>query len=76
MICVSCGKQRQSVCARQSALIDTVNLLLCDECSGKQFEPRHLIVIVGRSKGIDRVRDYIISHKYVGPDITAAELTT
>lgn len=76
VFCTSCGKDRNSVSGRPSALLKGGMNLLCETCSNAGYEPRHLIIIVGRSKGVDFVRPWILSHKYVGDPITAIELTT
>lgn len=74
MKCQSCGKQKQSVSPKKSALYNGVTFLVCDTCKERKFEPRHFIIIVGRSKGADVVRDYIVKRLYVGEEITASEL--
>lgn len=75
MICQACGKPKDTIAPRKSSILSNTTLLLCETCREKKFEPRHLVVIVGRSKGIDRVREQIVKHLYVGEDISAAELT-
>ncbi len=74
MKCQSCGKNKQSVAPRKSAIVNGATLLVCDTCKEKKFEPRHLIIIVGRSKGPAAVRDHINKRLYVGEEITASEL--
>lgn len=49
-------------------------LYLCDSCANANLEPRHIVIIAGRSKGIDFVREYIVQHKYLGEEISAQEL--
>lgn len=73
MKCASCKKLRNTIKARKSELVD-IDLFLCDECANKGFEPRYLVVIAGRSKGFEVVKDYIVNHRYNGPDILAAEI--
>lgn len=75
MLCQCCGKPKDNIAPRKSSILSDTNLLACDTCREKKFEPRHLIVIVGRSKGAARVREQIVKHLYVGEEITAAELT-
>jgi len=74
MKCQVCGKSRHSVTPKKSSIVNGATLLVCDSCKEKKFEPRHLIIIVGRSKGPSFVRDYINKRLYVGDEITAAEL--
>ena len=40
------------------------------------MEPRAFIILVGRAEGSDIVADYIINHRYHGPEIMAKELAT
>lgn len=75
MLCQSCGKPKDSIGPRKSFILSDTTLLLCDGCRENKFEPRHLIVIVGRSKGALFVREQIVKRLYVGEEITAAELT-
>jgi hypothetical protein len=39
-----------------------------------KFEPRWVIVLAGRQKGPDSVRDFILKRRYLGEDILANEL--
>lgn len=75
MKCQSCGKQKQSVGAKKSAIAPGHTFLICESCREKKYEPRHLIIIVGRSKGPQAVREHIIKHLYVGEEITASDIT-
>lgn len=74
MKCASCGKQKASVSPRKSTIFNGATFLVCDTCRDKKYEPRHFIIIVGRSKGTDAVREHINKRLYVGPEITAVEL--
>lgn len=74
MICQCCGKQKQSVSAKKSTLIQGNMILVCDVCREKKYEPRHIIIIVGRSRGVQAIRDHINKRLYVGDTITAEEL--
>jgi hypothetical protein len=47
-------------------------LFVCDECVN--MEPRYLIVIFGRQRGLPAIAEYIRKRRYVGADITAKEL--
>lgn len=76
MVCQSCGKPKADLTPKKSSIMPSATLLLCDHCRENKFEPRYLIVLVGRSKGHGSVREQIIRHLYVGDDITALELTT
>jgi hypothetical protein len=48
--------------------------LMCQTCIDAKYEPRWVIVLAGRSKGADSVKDFIIKRRYVGNDILANEL--
>lgn len=74
MKCQSCGKQKQSVSPKKSAIFGGATFLVCDTCRDRKYEPRHFIIIVGRSKGPQAVREQINKRLYVGEEITASEL--
>jgi hypothetical protein len=75
MICSSCKKQKHSVEPKRSGLLPSANLFMCPSCIEQKFEPRHVIVLVGREKGVDAIREYVVKRRYVGEEITARELT-
>ncbi len=75
MKCQSCGEQKSTLAPQKSTLMRDVVLIMCDQCRNAKFEPRHLIVLYGRSKGVEQVREFIVKRKYVGSEITAYELT-
>lgn len=75
MVCQSCGKPKQNIFPRKSAIVKGYTFLQCEACREKRYEPRHLIIIVGRSKGPAAVRDHVVKRLYTGEEITAAELT-
>jgi len=75
MICSSCKKPKKNLQTKKSALLASSSLLVCPTCIENRFEPRHLIILVGRTKGPEFVRDYIVNRRYIGDEITARELT-
>ena len=74
MECQSCGKQKNSVTIKKSALIPGVNLYMCNSCIENKYEPRWTIILAARQKNPSVVRDYIIKRRYVGKDISGSEL--
>lgn len=74
MVCQVCGKPRQNIGPQKSALMLGHTFLACESCRANKFEPRHLIIIVGRSKGPAAVSKYINKHLYVGETIMADEV--
>lgn len=74
MICFSCGKQKNGLLPSQSEILKGTNLFMCQSCMDSKFEPRWVIILAGRQKGPEHVRDYIVKHRYVGKTITAEEL--
>ena len=72
--CYSCGKQKNELHPKKSDILDGVISLMCQTCIDSRFEPRWVIVLGGRSKGADSVRDYIVKRRYLGKDILANEL--
>ena len=74
MLCFSCGKQKNELQPKKSDIIDGVLLFMCQLCIESKFEPRWVIILGGRQKGTDSVRDYIVKRRYVGRTIDAEEL--
>lgn len=74
MICFSCGKQKNELQPKKSAIMDGIQLFMCLTCLESKFEPRWVIILAGRQKGPDIVREYIVKRLYVGKIITAEEL--
>lgn len=74
--CEVCGMQRAPGLIHKvpSKLIKGMNLLMCDVCSEKGWEPRAHIIIVGRKYGYDRVRPWIKDRRYPGEEITVRQL--
>jgi hypothetical protein len=74
MNCYSCGKQKEGLHPKKSEILDGVISLMCQTCIDSRFEPRWVIVLGGRSKGADSVRDFIVKRRYLGNEIFANEL--
>jgi len=74
MLCYSCSKQKDQLHPYNSALLEGVNLFLCQLCIDNKFEPRWVIILAGRQNGSESVREYIIKHRYVGRSISAEEI--
>jgi len=74
MLCFSCSKQKDQLHPCQSAILEGVSLFMCQTCIDDKFEPRWVIILAGRQKGADYVRDYIIKHRYFGRPISAEEI--
>lgn len=74
MKCSSCDKQKHELNPRNSRLMKTMKLFLCSDCDKNKFEPRWIIILVGRANGLPAVAEYIKKGRYVGEPITAKEL--
>jgi hypothetical protein len=74
MLCFSCGKQKNELQPKKSDIINGVLLFMCQLCIESKFEPRWVIILGGRQKGTDSVRDYIVKRRYIGRTIDAEEL--
>jgi hypothetical protein len=74
--CEVCNKQRApgEIHPRESKLLKGTTLLICNKCETEKKEPRAFIIIVGRTRGMDVVKDYIIKHRYEGKSIEASEI--
>ena len=74
MQCYSCGKQKNELQPKKSDIMNGITVFMCQTCIEAKFEPRWVIVLAGRQKGAEYVRDYIIKRRYVGRIIDAEEL--
>jgi len=74
MLCFSCNKSRQQLNPTKSSLLDGVQLFLCQSCIDLKFEPRWVIILAGRQKGPDYIREHIVKHLYIGNTISAEEV--
>ena len=74
MLCYSCGKSKNELHPKKSAIMDGVQLFMCQVCIDARFEPRWVIILAGRQKGPETVREHIIKRLYVGRSISAEEL--
>lgn len=73
ILCYSCNKPKNKLNAKKSSLMP-INLLMCETCVSAKLEPRWLIILAGRQFGADSVREFISKKRYIGNDISAAEL--
>jgi hypothetical protein len=71
--CYSCNKTKHKLNVKISTLLP-INLLMCETCISAKYEPRWTIILAGRQKGPEFVRDFILKKRYVGNDISASEL--
>jgi hypothetical protein len=74
MLCFSCSKPKQNLTPVKSSLISGIQLFLCQSCIYLKYEPRWVIILAGRQKGADYVRDHIVKNLYVGNKISAEEI--
>jgi len=74
MKCYSCQKSKNELHPKKSEILDGVVALMCQTCIDAKYEPRWIIVLGGRQKGAESVRDYIIKRRYIGNEILANEL--
>lgn len=73
MICYSCNKNKNHLNPVKSQLLN-MTLFMCQTCIDAKFEPRWVIILAGRQKSPEYVRDYILKRKYIGKEIIASEL--
>lgn len=74
MLCYSCGKQKNELQPKKSVIMEGIQLFMCQTCIDSKFEPRWVIILGGRQKGPQVVREYIVKRLYIGKTITAEEL--
>jgi hypothetical protein len=73
ILCYSCNKSKNKLNVKRSNLFP-INLLMCESCIMSKFEPRWVLILAGRQNGPDSVKEFIIKRKYLGEEISAAEL--
>lgn len=73
ILCYSCNKSKNKLDAKKSSLLP-INLLMCETCITSKLEPRWVIILAGRSNGVDHVKDYVQKKRYIGNEISASEL--
>jgi hypothetical protein len=73
-VCSSCRKQKYEVHASKSTIVPNIDLLMCNMCIKKGYEPRHIIILAARSGKLALVTPFIIEQRYVGDKIHAADI--
>jgi hypothetical protein len=74
MICYCCNKQKSQLHPFKSALLSNMVLLLCQSCIDSKLEPRWVVILAGRQRGFEYIKDFIEKRRYAGKEITATEL--
>lgn len=74
MTCSVCKNDRNTVTPKKSALMSSVQLILCNECLEARREPRYIIIMAGRSGKTKEIRPFLKNKRYVGKEITAADI--
>lgn len=74
MLCYSCSKQKDELHPCKSSLLDGVQLFMCQSCIDGKYEPRWVVILAGRQKGSEYVREYIVKRRYFGRPIAAEEV--
>lgn len=72
--CDCCGEPKNECIPHDSKLLPGTVFIMCRSCISSGFEPRWAIIVAGRSYGHERVRKTILSHRYLGEDITYKEI--
>jgi hypothetical protein len=74
-VCSCCDRsQVGEPVRRKSSLTKTVTWNFCEVCAESEHEPRHWLILTGRSNGVNAVRKHIKARKYCGDPILAEEL--
>ena len=74
MKCYSCNKDKDKLHPKKSELLDGVISLMCQTCIDLKYEPRWVVVLAARSKGAEKVKDFVIKRRYLGNEIMGNEL--
>ena len=73
-VCASCRQHKYRLIAKNSRLKPDQALLLCESCIKSKFEPRWIIMMVGRDEGLEAVKDWVRPKRYVGEPILLEDL--
>ena len=73
ILCYSCNKSKNKLDVKKSSLLP-INLLMCETCVTSKLEPRWVIILAGRSNGVEHVKEYIQKRRYIGNEVSASEL--
>ena len=73
IVCYSCSKQKHKLEVKKSSIMP-INLFMCETCINSKFEPRWVVILAGRSNGVDHVKEYIQKKRYIGSEVSASEL--
>lgn len=71
--CAVCQKNKYQLRNRKSKLNGQM-MFVCNDCFENKLEPRWLVIITAQMDGVQAVQDFLLNHKYVGPEIPAADL--
>jgi hypothetical protein len=75
LLCQSCREQKLTLRKVRSALIKSMDILMCMTCIDKKYEPRYLIILSIRSIGLsDSTKKIIHERRYLGEEISAADI--
>jgi len=74
MLCFSCNKSKQQLTPVKSSLLSGMQLFLCQSCLDLKYEPPWVVILAGRQKGPEYVREHIVKNLYVGNKISAEEI--
>lgn len=73
-ICTSCQKQKHHLRSRPSKLKPDTMIYLCETCFKNNFEPRWIVMMVGRSEGFDAIKGYVKPQRYIGEPIRLEDM--
>lgn len=73
--CQSCEQPKDKLVVRKSKIMPDMALKMCNMCIDSNYEPRWLVILVGRSKGFGQVEKHITKRLYLGEEILASELS-
>lgn len=71
--CQCCNKPKSELKSYKSKLIN-MKLVMCTSCIESKFEPRFIIILTARARGLDTVKEYISKHRYSGEAIHAKDI--
>lgn len=71
-MCSCCYRETDTLSHRRSSLVSGQRLAVCEQCKGHEL--RSLVILCGRTNGIQYVSKHLLDKLYCGPEILARDL--
>lgn len=73
-VCSACSQPRAEIKMTTSKVLPGIPVYMCARCLADGYEPRELIILAARERGLDEIKHYIRPARYHGDPILLAEV--